>query len=343
MCNNVQAGPWSPGFDDHRTRLLWWVMLMMVIPMTSHTATIAESFSTDPAAQGWRSFGDTNLFFWSPTNQNLSVTWDSSQSNSFYFIPLPTILTRADDFSVALDLYLNDVIAGIDPAKQSTFELTFGFLNLDTATMPGFLRAGGVSPSLVEFDYFPDTGFGGTVWPSLWSTNNALNYNGSSDYTLVDLPLERQMHITMTYSASNSTLATVILTNGVPFVPIHPVKLSNTFTDFRVGAFAIESYSDAGQNPSYGGSILAHGILDNISLTFPEPPVRNLFLGRTNNQWQASFNSSSNWVYVMERTTDLTNWNAASSVVSGNGGLLGLTDTNTASSIAYYRVRAQRP
>src|SRR5258708_4931015 len=267
-------------YNNTKTRPLWL--------LACHAATISESFVSDSAIRGWQSFGVTNLFAWNTTNQNLAVTWDSSKSNSYFYIPVKTILTRSDDFSISLDLYLNDVTAGIDPSKPSTFELGFGFMNLDEATKPTFLRAGGVSPNLVEFDYFPDTGFGGTVWPSFWSTNNALNYGGSSDYTLVDLPLRTQMHIEMTFTASNTTMATVILTNGVPLFPIHAVKLSNSFTDFRVGAFAIESYSDAGQDPNYGGSLLAYGIVDNITLTIPEPPVINLILSRTNSQWHTT-------------------------------------------------------
>jgi hypothetical protein len=338
-----QMGRFSVLSCDNTARPLWLALFIGLACSQCLGATITESFSTDPESRGWRSFGITNLLMWNSTNQNLTAIWDSSQSNSFFFLPLQTILTRADDFSMALDLYLNDVNAGIDPSKQSTFEFTFGFLNLDNATKPGFLRAGGVSPNLVEFDYFPDTGFGGTVWPSFWSTNSSLNYGGSSDYTLVDLPVRRQMHISLSYTASNSTLTTEVLTNGAPFVPIHAVKLSNSFTDFRVGAFAIESYSDAGQDPSYGGSLLAHGTVDNIVLTVPDPPVRNLSLGKMDNQWQATFLGNSNWVYLLERTTNFVNWSATSSIVPGNGGILVLSDTNGPTGAGFYRVRAQRP
>ena len=67
-------------------------------------ATITENFSANPLQNGWQIFGDTNLFQWDSTNQNLAVTWDSSQTNSYFYHPLGTILTRNDDFSLAFDL-----------------------------------------------------------------------------------------------------------------------------------------------------------------------------------------------------------------------------------------------
>lgn len=39
-------------------------------------ATFTEDFSNNPAANGWRVFGDPNLFHWNATNENLEVTWD---------------------------------------------------------------------------------------------------------------------------------------------------------------------------------------------------------------------------------------------------------------------------
>ena len=331
----------STGAAGRRVVLL--ISLSVVQCLFSPAASFLESFATDPKRDGWNTYGETNLFSWNSANQNLAVTWDSSKSNSYFYIPVQTVLTRSDDFSVSLDLLLNDVSGGINPTKASTFELSFGFLNLDNATKSTFLRAGGSSPNLVELDYFPDTGFGGTVWPSVWSTNNALNYNGSSDYTLIDLPTGTVMHIAMTYAASNATLTTIILTNGAPFAPIHAVKLSNAFTDFRTGAFAIESYSDEGQDPVYGGSLLAHGIVDNINLIVPDPPVKNLTLRQLTNQWQAVFIGRSNWVYLLERTTNFQSWAPVSPVTLGTEGNMVLPDTNMSTMHAFYRVRAQRP
>src|SRR5260221_6666079 len=105
--------------DNTKNRPLW--LILLIVCRLCQAATISESFVSDPAIRGWQSFGVTNLFAWNTTNQNLAVTWDSSKSNSYFFIPVQTILAGSDDFSIALDLYLNDVTAGIDPSKPSTF------------------------------------------------------------------------------------------------------------------------------------------------------------------------------------------------------------------------------
>src|SRR5260221_6239186 len=65
----------------------------------SGNVTISEDFATNPLLRDWSVFGDTNLFRWNATNQNLEVTWDSSRSNSYFHLPLGNILARADDFS----------------------------------------------------------------------------------------------------------------------------------------------------------------------------------------------------------------------------------------------------
>src|SRR6185503_7725736 len=71
--------------------VLGW--LVLVAASAAHAAIISEDFSSDPRAREWKSFGDTNLFRWNATNQNLEVTWDSSRTNSFFHFPLGTILS----------------------------------------------------------------------------------------------------------------------------------------------------------------------------------------------------------------------------------------------------------
>jgi hypothetical protein len=325
-------------------RPLLLVLVLVLLLDHVRAATITETFTANPLAHGWRVFGDTNLFVWNPTDANLRVTWDSSQPNSYFYIPLDTILNRQDDFSMAFDLQLLDVEAGINPAKPFAFELAAGFLNLLNATQTNFFRGnGGASPNLVEFDFFPDTGFGPTIWPSVWSTNSALNFNGSWDYTILDLPVGPVLRITMSYAASNQTLVTTITTNGVSIGHINSVTNNPRFTDFRAGAFALESYSDAGQNPQDAGSLLAHGIVDNIFITLPSPPLQTIVGQFVSNVWRISFISRTNWVYTLERTTNFQAWAAVSAPLNGNGSSLALQETNSASGLSFYRVRAERP
>jgi len=112
--------------------------------------------------------------------------------------------------------------------------------------------------------------------------------------------------------------------------------------DFALDTLAVISYSGAGQDPSYVSSILAHGTVDNIVATLP-PPVRNLTGAFSNSIWQVQFDTYSNWLYTLQRSTDLISWSDASAAVAGTGDLTSLSDTNAIRNQAFYRVRAQQP
>ena len=305
--------------------------------------TLSENFATNPLTRSWRVFGDSSLFSWNSTSQNLAVTWDSSHTNSYYYLPLGTILDRFDDFSFSFDLRLSDILGGFSPGKPSTFELSIGLLNILNAVKTNYYR-GSIpnSPNLVEFDFFPDTGFGPTIWPSIYSTNGSLNYNGSSDYTIADLPLNVTMQISMAYSASNRTLTTAILTNGTPVVAVASVSLTSSFKDFRVAAFSISSYSDAGQGPPAPGSLLAHGIVDNVQVNVPPPPIQNFTAKIVAGQFQGSFVSRTNWLYSLQRSTNFQTWTVISSNNIGTGGPMTLTDSLVPPR-QFFRLAAERP
>src|SRR2546423_13545969 len=101
-----------------KIRLAGWLLVLATV---SEAATLQEDFSNNPAAHGWKKSGDPALFQWNTTDQNLGITWDSSRSNSYYYLPLGTVLAREDDFRLAFDLRLNDFTAGGDPQKPNPF------------------------------------------------------------------------------------------------------------------------------------------------------------------------------------------------------------------------------
>jgi hypothetical protein len=296
---------------------------------------IRQDFATDPAKQGWLQYGDANLFHWNPVLQNLEITWDSSRPNSYFQLPLETLLTRADDFSVSLDLLLNDVEGGVNPAKPGPMQLAFGFQNRSEAESARFNRASGSeSPDLVEFNFFPDTGFGPTVWPAVYSTNSAMNYNGSGDFSLFDLPVGVPMHIDLSYVSSNQMVTAIVTTNGLLAGPITSARLATQsssfggpFTQFRVDTFAISSYTDAGVPAGpYASSILAHGTVDNIIVTVPPPPIRHESHSLNNGRWEQAFISRPRWNYVLQATADLKTWTNVGSPAPGTGGRMVLQD-----------------
>ena len=307
----------------------------------ARAATITENFSTNPLQNGWRIFGDTDRFQWDGIHHNLAVTWDSSRTNSYFYHPLGTILTRNDDFSVAFDLQLNDAEAG-----GYGFELAIGFLNLAEAMSTNFNRSTGEnSPDLVEFTYFPATACSdSTVWPVFVDTNSDFNWNEASDYAIYAPTPGDWYHIVMTYTASNQTMVTTMTnfeqTSGVTI--IDPLDLTNTnypFTDFRVDAISINGYQDDG----WGDSIYAQGVMDNFVVTLPPPPIQNLTGAFSNGIWQARLTSRSNWLYTLQHTTNFVSWDDVPVSLTGNGTNLFLSDTNGAANRAFYRVRADRP
>ena len=304
-------------------------------------ATWEEDFASDPAPRGWSLFGQANLFRWNGTNQNLEATWDSSLTNHYFYRRLDTVLTKNDDFRLAFDLQLGDIAVGVNPDKPSTFELAVGFLNFSDAVKTNFERGTGVNAmdgprNLVEFDYFPDSGFGATISPTLVSSNN--QFAAGFDFPFELTPGD-WFHVAMSYTASNRTLSTAMTRNGQPFGPVHDVKLGDSFTDFRLDAVAINSYSDAGAD----GSIFARGKVDNLVLTLPDPLILGLTGRLTNNTWQVQFAGRPGWLYTLERTQDFRLWSDVSTETPGEEGEHFLSDTNASGVEAFYRVRAERP
>jgi hypothetical protein len=313
--------------------------------------TVAEDFASDPKEHGWGEFGDPDLFHWNAVNQNLEVTWDSSRSNSYFSLPLQTVVSRHDDFSIALDLLLNDISGGVNANKPGTFQIAFGFQNSTDARKTNFFRGGAnSSPNVAEFNFYPDTGYGPTVWPAIYSTNSAINYNGPGDFNLFDLPVGVLMRISLTYAASNETATISITTNGVLLGPVTSARLATNsvdfgtpFTQFKLDTFSISSYSDVGQDPSFAGSVLAHGVIDNLAVTFPPPPVRDFHGTFSDSMWQTTFLTRTNWNYILEASENFDSWTSVGTVATGTGGQISLQDASASNFNArFYRINAQR-
>jgi len=335
-----------------RLRLAAWMTALALGASTwiAAAATINESFASDPLLRGWKVFGDASLFQWNRTNENVEVTWDSSRTNSYFWLPLGTILSRGDDFSIAFDLRLRDIAIGTTTNKSYTFEIAAGLLRMTNATATNFFRGAGQSSlgprNLVEFDYFPDSGFGATFSPTVVTTNKVITF---SDNHPLEMTAGDLFHIVMSFTASNRTLRTIVTKNGAPFglPPTNAIRdlVLTASQDFRVDAVAIMSYSDAVQvgSPTYWGSVLAHGTLDNLVVTVPDPPVQVFTLVKSNATVRAQFATRTNWLYTLERTRDFTAWAAVSSTNDGTGAVMTLVDTNASVPNGYYRVRAIKP
>jgi hypothetical protein len=325
---------------------LFPVIVALTVSWSCNAAVLTQNFATDPTQNVWRIFGDASLFVWNATNQNLEVTWDSSRTNSFFLLPLGTVLAKSDDFSFSFDLRLQDIQAGSTSGKSNEFEIAIGLLNYRTATNVNFFRGAGVSSTygvrnVIEFDYFPDAGFGDTWGTTVISSNNVFAFGHNFPLTLSVGDLFR---ITLAYTAADQILRTSATKNGAAFDPLADVLLAGK-PDFRVDTFAVISYSDAVQSgpPAFHGSVLAHGVVDNVVVTVPNAPPLALTLRHDNDAWRVQWQSQSNWIYALERSTTLRDWSNTLLEIPGTGGVLELTDTNAAGSSVFYRLRAERP
>lgn len=317
-------------------------ILFLWIALVSTTGAIfTDSFITEPIA--WRAH-NSGAVQWDSSAQNLAVTWDSRRTNSFFYYALPFALNRQDTFSFELTLRLDDVQIGIDPAKKSTFELCFGFLDLAQALRTNYFRGSGVSAlsgprGLVEFDYFPDSGFGATIGPVVVSTNNQIAYAHTFP---VELMPGETYRVKLAFDPVAQKLNTTLVHDGEP-IPIESVQYTADFRDFRVDAFSIHSYSDAGQSPpQFSGSLLAHGTIDDVVVTWPDPPIGTISLRREGFSWIASFAGNTGWTYALERSIDLNAWEQITNA-SGFDGTVNLTDADAPAQRAFYRVVATRP
>ena len=329
-------------------RGLGWLWLACAVPAALWGATLEETFDNDPLRNGWKIYGAGEMFSWNSGLNALEVTWDSSRSNSYFHRPIGTILSRDDDFAFAFTVRFQDLAIGTTAGKPYTFQIAVGLLNLQAATSSNFFRGSGLNNSngprsIVEFAYFPDSGFGATIAPTVVSTNNRFAF--AHHYPL-ELTPHNTFRVLMTYSATNRTLHTAVTRNGEMFgLPpdnqLPPLAFGD-LPDFRVDTFSISSYSDAGQNPpQFSGSILAHGVVDDLLYSGPEPPAMNMKWLTGNRSLQ--FTGKPGWTYLLERTTNLSVWTPASSVTVATNDVTTLADTNVVVSTAFYRLRINRP
>ena len=328
-----------------------FLCVLLVSGAVSHVAaqnqeTALESFASDPLARGWRIGGNPTLFSWNSAQQGLDITWDSSKSNSFFYLPLNTILTKADDFQLTFVLRMKDITLGTTPGKPAEFPLALGWINRQSITNQNGYRGAGVSPlygikNIAEWNFFPDAGFGDTWATTIISTNNVFAYAHTFPLPLLT---DGSYRITLHYDAANQTMQTTALLNGQSVGTLEIVLLANT-PDFRLDAISISSYSDAIQiGPAiYHGSVLAHGTMEEITWTVPAPPLSNLTIRASAAGTFVEFSSKTNWLYILERSINLREWRPASLGVTSTGARVTLQDTNEPAPNAFFRIRAERP
>jgi len=308
----------------------WFALLATHVGAT----TITENFSTSPLQDGWQIFGETNLFRWNSTNQVLEVTWDSSQTNSYFYHPLGGTLTTNDSFCVEFDLQLNDaVVTGYGN------EVAVGLLHYSDATSPDFNRANGPLPNLFEFDYTPAIDYGGYVEPDTVQATLKDSQPGYAGlywvFDYLTLNPGTTYRVVLIHRAGETVISGAVYANGQLLSTLPNASNYGPAGNFQLDTLSVSSFEDDG----YGDTLLAHGTVGHLALATPLPVGAINTVGAG----QVQFVSDTNWLYTLEQTTDFQTWTAAAPATFGNGTNLVLQATNPPGYEAFYRVRADLP
>jgi hypothetical protein len=299
-----------------------------------NASTLVERFTTNPSLDGWQVFGDTNLFHWDSTNQNLDVTWDSTQPNSYFYHPLGVTLTTNDGFCVQFDLQLtNATVSG------SGNEIAIGLLHFSDATNADFNRANSPLPNLFEFDYFPAFIYDGDPYPASVNATLKDSQPGYAGFYVVydNVTLDPAVtyRVVLIHRAGEGVITGSIYTNGVVLSALPLGYGSAPVGELQLDTLSVNCFADDG----FGDSVLAHGTVDKLAVASPLPVDRisTPAIGRV------QFASDTNWLYTLEQSLDFQTWTTAAPGVFGNGTNLALQATNLPAGESFYRVRADLP
>jgi len=303
-----------------------------VRPRTDNLDWHIENFSANPLANGWAAHGDESLFEWDAEGEALTVTWDSEKPNSNFHRPLGLTLTEADTFAFAFDIALDEVKAGHLDGQPYTFEVALGLINSKSAKADGFSRGtGSDSPNLVEWDYFPDTGFGATISPTIVSAKSQF----AAGFTFpAALSAGKQYSVRMEYDPDERALKTFMLENGKVWKTIKTVALADDFVGFVVDAFSISSYTAKGSE----SSLLANGSVDNLAIGVGRSKPRIVNTRLADGQWTARSFGYGTAGYLLERSADLRGWQPVRNGVREDGFYLRLIDENPSLGDGFYRL-----
>ena len=258
-----------------------------------------------------------DAFAWDEAAGNLRVTWDSEQPNGFFHLPLPTTLTDVDDFEMWFDVTLESLGVGFDSGSIYAYEvLSVGFINRGMAFSEEFRRTNASrSPNILEFDYFPDTGFKDTV--AIVAVDSESRYANPSHNFPLTLATAVAHSVSIVYSAEDRTVRTTMTVAGEPFGTIKDVVLPtpDRFAGFSFDAFSISVYQDF----TSWGWMTATGTIDNVRLLLPDPPELELEVASAGDSLMVRFEALAGWRFQVQRSEDLGEWTDVGHPVIGVG------------------------
>ena len=264
-----------------------------------------ETFDSDPLTKGWSVHGDKSLFEWDEDSESLRVKWDTERPSSFFYKPLGRVLTESNSFAFTFQITLDSVKAGYLEGKPYTFQVALGLLNISSAIDKNFNRGtGSDSPNLVEWDYFPDTGFGATVSPAVASDKSEF----SAGFTFpAELLIGKTYSIKLIYNSEERVLKTEMLEDGKSWETIQTVEISSDFSGFFVDTFSISNFSAKDSE----SSLLAIGTVDEVALATSDTLPKLFGVKINGSQWEAKAFLIEPEIWKVESSNDVLNWNRA--------------------------------
>jgi hypothetical protein len=331
-----------------RRMKLFLIFLLALLSLTVRAQVPPKSLGVD--LREWSVRGSTNFSRLLPENQGVEIVWDSSRTNSFFYFPLGITLRRGDDFTLSFVFKLTELQIGSTPGKPYTFQIAAGLINLTNAFDPSMFRGSGINSdhgarNLVEFNYFPDSGFGATVAPTIVTRDNQILF---SDNHPLELELNRYYKFEMSFTGADQKLRSRLwqgeidsaLFNAAP-IQLRDLTLTENFSDFALDAISIHSYSDEGQMFPFAGSIQAKGALSQMELIVFNRPRVWMFI--TSGALSLQFETSVNWQYHPEWTSDFSDWKTLSGPFVGNGGMATIPISAKEGEKRFFRLRSERP
>ena len=284
------------------------------LPRAAGHAALVHRFDQDPAELGWQLFGSPSLFSWDASLESLSVRWDSSQGNSYWYHPLERPVTTANSFQFEVEFLMEQI--ALDDSWPGTFQIAMGLTRWADAVRPEFQRAVATSPrNLIEWNYFPAWGpFLPTLAAVVVLQDGTWRVNHDN---LLELPTGSWCRLQLDFDAPTRVLRAQLFVEGVAYGVAQVVQLRDSDPSFLLDTVAISSYSDAGQEAPYFGRILANGWVRAIRFEVSPPPIAQLQIHPlATGEFLLRFQAQPGWRYQVESTSQLGQWTHVTQEVS---------------------------
>lgn len=246
--------------------------------LTYAQSNTTMSIDTVPHIGGesqWILHGHPDTFS-NAANSNPPVfNWNTEFPTSAVFIPLPHYLNQDSSIHLSTHFTLNSLNIDFVPNSFYGFEIALGLFNSTEVFTESFKRGTGTdSPNLIEWDYFPDTGFGATVSPTI--TDSDSKFFSTFNFP-IDLPIDADIEVELIYDPSQTKLESVLKIDG-ELKAIKPVVLpeGDGFNDFLVNSAGFISYQDFNDDGKLSASASIHAF--EFSYSNPVNSTRHLNL-----------------------------------------------------------------